>query len=644
MEKLLSLCMIVKNEEKVLRRCLESVKDLVDEIIIIDSGSTDTTKEIALEYTDHIYDYEWTNDFAAARNEGIRRATGKWILILDADEYIQNEQHQELKDILRKHSHSPEAIGITFSILNYLGATEAESTGFMESHSIRIFLNGRGLLYKGAIHEQIVSPTGAFETYSHSFYIYHIGYTDQINQEKDKATRNITIFNELKKRNQLKTPYDDFTLANEYAKLRDLPKALYSYEKAYRRCKDKNNYWIPHCADRLITVYKILKKYKEAFQLTEECLERWSEYPDFHTIKGMLLDVFGFEKACQNKMEQSIRIAENLESQNEQYWKIHLDHGKFLPYQKLAEIYYKQRNLNKTVFALTKVLNIDRNQFQALYKLAHLLSLQEADKDTIAFFEKLYSSSKASNCLLLFQTFLLLGKGTLTQHYYNLCIEHKLLLSEADILRYYLLLNEPTSFQNKVLEMNFGIASDEACKLLLLAALTWQDPAYLIPLADLPEERARLYNLGQAIFGSQNEDILDHEDLLYTILIDLFTVQSYEAYDLLINQYVKPSLLNKLAHYFYNQNYIEMAINYYSILIENHEMEAMGYYNLSLVHLYEGKPQEGLHFLKQAIEIEPGHLPFYATWLEHCTDPELNAKYREKFNNLVPSCRHINFA
>ena len=75
----ITLCMIVKNEEKVLERCLESIRDLMDEIIIVDTGSTDRTKEIAAKYTDQIFDFEWINDFSAARNFAFSRATCDYI-------------------------------------------------------------------------------------------------------------------------------------------------------------------------------------------------------------------------------------------------------------------------------------------------------------------------------------------------------------------------------------------------------------------------------------------------------------------------------------------------------------------------------------------------------------------------------------
>lgn len=93
----ISLCMIVKNEELVLERCLESIKDLMDEIIIIDTGSNDSTKEIAFRYTDKVYDFEWVDDFAAARNESFSHATMDYIYVADADEVLDDENRKRFR-------------------------------------------------------------------------------------------------------------------------------------------------------------------------------------------------------------------------------------------------------------------------------------------------------------------------------------------------------------------------------------------------------------------------------------------------------------------------------------------------------------------------------------------------------------------
>ena len=95
----ISLCMIVKNEEQVLARCLDSVADLMDEIIIVDTGSTDRTKEVAARYTDQIYDFTWIGDFSAARNFSFSKATMEYIYAPDADEVLDAENRARFLDL-----------------------------------------------------------------------------------------------------------------------------------------------------------------------------------------------------------------------------------------------------------------------------------------------------------------------------------------------------------------------------------------------------------------------------------------------------------------------------------------------------------------------------------------------------------------
>ncbi len=95
----ISLCMIVKNEEDILARCLDSIADLMDEIIIVDTGSTDATKEIAARYTDKIFDFEWTYDFAEARNYSFSKATMEYIYCADADEVLNDFNREKFKTL-----------------------------------------------------------------------------------------------------------------------------------------------------------------------------------------------------------------------------------------------------------------------------------------------------------------------------------------------------------------------------------------------------------------------------------------------------------------------------------------------------------------------------------------------------------------
>src|SRR5690606_33121747 len=97
--------MIVRNEEKVIGRCLSSVVHLVDEVVIVDTGSTDKTKEIINDFTSNIYNFEWINDFSAARNYAASKATGEWIVVLDADEYVDEENfNQFINELKNEHN------------------------------------------------------------------------------------------------------------------------------------------------------------------------------------------------------------------------------------------------------------------------------------------------------------------------------------------------------------------------------------------------------------------------------------------------------------------------------------------------------------------------------------------------------------
>ena len=96
---MLSLCLIVKNEEEKLENFLLKLKPHVDEIIIVDTGSTDKTKEIALKFTSDVFDFSWNDDFSSARNFSISKATKDWILVLDPDETITENDLVKIKEI-----------------------------------------------------------------------------------------------------------------------------------------------------------------------------------------------------------------------------------------------------------------------------------------------------------------------------------------------------------------------------------------------------------------------------------------------------------------------------------------------------------------------------------------------------------------
>jgi len=182
----LSLCMIVKNEEKNLGSCLDSIKDIVDEMIILDTGSSDNTVQIAKSFGAEIHNFEWCNDFSAARNESIKFARGKWILWMDADEQFDNKSKEELNSILKLSQHP---MGVNITIRNLSSKNESYGTAF------RLFSNHCNIHFKNIIHEQVSYSLKEMSAkiIDSNITIDHYGYDEDQYDQEEKRRRNLPL-------------------------------------------------------------------------------------------------------------------------------------------------------------------------------------------------------------------------------------------------------------------------------------------------------------------------------------------------------------------------------------------------------------------------------------------------------------------
>ncbi len=146
----LSLCMIVKNEEQVLTRCLESITDCFDEIIILDTGSTDKTKEIAKRYTSFVYETEWKNDFSLARNEVFSYASGDYIMWMDADDILTEENKQKLIALKKGMDGT-----VDLYLMNYATAYDENNVPTFYFQRERIVRRNAPHHWEGVVHETL---------------------------------------------------------------------------------------------------------------------------------------------------------------------------------------------------------------------------------------------------------------------------------------------------------------------------------------------------------------------------------------------------------------------------------------------------------------------------------------------------------
>lgn len=186
----ISLCMIVKNEERFLEQCLRSAADAVDEIIIVDTGSTDRTIEIARSFGATVIEREWRNDFAWARNQSIEPATKRWILFLDADEELTPESKNALRELKTVPAHRHALFVRCFN-----ESDDYRGTGAMSHSLVRIFPNDERIRFRGLIHEfpTLDNNPGGLPTANSSIAIVHHGYLKDVVAERNKAARNLEI-------------------------------------------------------------------------------------------------------------------------------------------------------------------------------------------------------------------------------------------------------------------------------------------------------------------------------------------------------------------------------------------------------------------------------------------------------------------
>jgi glycosyltransferase involved in cell wall biosynthesis len=284
---MISATLIVKNEESCLANCLESIKD-IGEIIICDTGSTDSTIEIAKAYTQKVYtDFTWCDDFAKARNHALSKASGDWVLIIDADEELKSTVGDLEVEILKAEMEGKDTI--YFRTISKVGGQEHKS--------IRLFKRIPEIYWKGAVHNYLSVTEGLVSNLRIDY-----GYSEAHKQDPDRALRILT--KEVETRECIREKY---YLAREYWYRKDYKTALGWYEKYLEvanwapemadawlmvaRCR--YNLGISTAKDACLQAIKINADFKEALLLMADLSgpnnkAKWQEYANYANNKNVL--------------------------------------------------------------------------------------------------------------------------------------------------------------------------------------------------------------------------------------------------------------------------------------------------------------------------------------------------------------------
>lgn len=304
---MISLCMIVKNEETFLEKCLSSVKNFVEEIIIIDTGSTDSTIDIAQRFQAKIFHYKWDNHFANARNKGIAKATGEWILWLDADEYLDIQDAEVYKEIIKNKDTNLLFLPIT----NLTGDRIDDPNHNAHIHyQPRLFRNHQGIKFINPIHESLDGERENLTTDVLDLPILHYGYINEVSIEKDKSTRNKRIL-KLEEKKENHSPWVEYHLASEYYRNKEYNQAFEYVNKSIF------NFLLAGQKPPSI-LYKLkydmfiqTNSMNQALPGIEKALLLYPDYVDLHFYKGLFLFHQSDYEAAKTCFEKCLELGES---------------------------------------------------------------------------------------------------------------------------------------------------------------------------------------------------------------------------------------------------------------------------------------------------------------------------------------------
>lgn len=349
---MISVCMIVKNAESTLVRCLDQLKPYEVELVIVDTGSTDETRKIASKYTSMLFDYVWDNNFSAARNFAIQKASNDLILVIDSDEYITSFDLPSVMKMAEKHQGQ---IGRLLRRNEYIRNDQS----YCYTERVNRLFSRKFYQYQGRIHEQLVRHDGSVgETYPIDLVIDHSGYEGDVSLRKKKTERNIKLLEQELLENP-EDPYYIYQLGKSYYMEEKYLKAAEYFEQAL--CLDLDEH-LEYVIDMVESYgYSLINsgQYKKALGL-EGIYQEFSHSTDYVFLMGLIyLNNEEFERALQEFAKATKMTSAKMEGVNGDFafYNMGVIYECLGKNQKAIECYEKSSSFGKSAERLQSMRN-----------------------------------------------------------------------------------------------------------------------------------------------------------------------------------------------------------------------------------------------------------------------------------------------
>lgn len=386
--------MIVKNEEENLPRCLSSVQNLVDEMIIVDTGSTDKTVEIAKSFGAKVFYFQWINDFSAARNFGLNYAKGDWLLIMDADDELEKEGVEKIR-ILAQDKKMEAYIVETIS---YLG--ENSGVDYSISSHPRIIRNRKEYRFTGKIHEQILVNILKYANESQianvdGLKFYHYGYLKKHIEKQQKRVRNLEILQEQAKEIENIESVDykflHYNIGTEYLAQGKPLEAWKEYQISIQGL-ESNYAFYPHLISKMLIALTQLGQIDKALEIIQENQKKFPNFLDLYYSEGTIYHmkkqytkaIRSFQKCLELRGKLGILILTGgMEN--------------FRAHMALGSIYEEIGDDQKAVDNYNKALEYNPNFIDPVYRVAAIIKRSYSIEDILKTMERYFDLSKPSS-------------------------------------------------------------------------------------------------------------------------------------------------------------------------------------------------------------------------------------------------------
>lgn len=385
----LSLCMIMKDEEEHLARCLESVKGVADEIVIVDTGSTDTSVAIAERYGARVIHEPWQDDFAHHRNTGLDAATGDWILVMDADEELVNGA--DLLPLLD----DPAMDGYSLREVNYVGPQAGLDS--VVNAAFRVFRNKPHHRYAGALHEQIYAAVD--EAGERSAFVgvelLHYGYLDGATESKRKKERNMRLaLQEVRRK-----PDDAFVLFNagvEFQRAFKSDMAVDYFARAFKVLPDMRMNFASLLLRNLAACLVELERYDDALDVLRDSIEAYPGYTDLVYIEGQVHAARRQYRAAAASFRRAIEMGDH---SGESYM-AQAGMGSFICWNALGQVHEAMGDLRQAVSCYRKAITSSPSYYPPPYvRMAKVAMDSEGPESAVSLMRSLAPATRRVDAL-----------------------------------------------------------------------------------------------------------------------------------------------------------------------------------------------------------------------------------------------------